>query len=330
MSIAKLWVKTFLLLYFFIGITVFAFLSQANFYGDLTRIGELCEYMFGWRAPKPKINPKLLKSSSFKESDIVVIGDSFSKKLMWQTRLTEANYKVKTLDWQDLENAICSDFGEILINNNFKGSTIIIESVQRNVDMRILASIACHNSKPLLDHEVYQDPPLTLPPNFGFNLKENIKTGIKAVFNTVRVLAYLSLNDNLLFRAHQIFLKKLDKGCEWFSNRACNIGVFYNEDIDTPRLSENTLNNIKKINATLQRFNVIWLIVPDKSSIYTEKNESGFWKTLEKNNLGPDLLDNFIKKREKVLDLYLPNDTHLSSVGSLFMGDLVKQWIETH
>lgn len=324
----KIWVKTFLFFYFMLAIVVFFFLSLTDFNGDLTRLGKLGEYAFGWKKKKPKIDPELLKSSSFKDSDIVVIGDSFSEKFVWQTKLTEAGYKVKTIHWMDIDNLLCSDFGKILLDNQFKGNLVIIETVQRMADDKISQSLSCSSGKVLLDHEHSQPPPLTRRKKVSFNFKEKIMTGIETLYNTIQATSPPRVNSLQVFGP--VLLKPLHKGCSWFSNRYCETGLFLSHDLDSSPLTSKIVEKIKKINLSLHRFKVIWLVVPDKSSVYTEREELGFWKDLEKNNLGPDLLSSFTKERDNLVDLYLPNDTHLSSAGSLFMGELVKQWIETH
>ncbi|MBS0272420.1 MAG: hypothetical protein JSR85_07230 [Proteobacteria bacterium] len=328
----KFFVKTFLIFYFMLAIVAFFFLALADFNGDLTRLGKLSEYAFGWKKKKPKIDPNLLKSSSFKDSDIVVVGDSFSEKFIWQTRLTKNNYKVKTIDWEELDQKLCTDFEELLISHNFRGKLIIIETVQRMAEIRASASLSCDSSKTLLDYESTMNPPLISLPKFGLNFKEKIITGIETFFNTIKAVSNPHADSIFIEKdgGHRVALKPLKKGCKWFSNRYCEIGVFLDNDLDFPSLTNNTIDKIKKINASFHQFKIVWLVVPDKSSIYTEREELEFWKELEKNNLGPDLFSSFIKERDKIVDLYLPNDTHLSSAGSLFMGELAKQWIETH
>jgi hypothetical protein len=113
MRIYKCFSLIIILMIAFTGIATFPFLGYSNYDGDLTRMGMLPEKHFGWTAPQPKIEKTLLISSNWIDADVLVIGDSFSEKLIWQSRLVQAGYKVRTENWASI-GQICNDFNDWL------------------------------------------------------------------------------------------------------------------------------------------------------------------------------------------------------------------------
>ena len=66
------------------GLVGFYFLPLASFEGDLTRMAKLPEAYFGWTKEQPAINPLLMKSAGWQESDVLAIGDSFTTAQIWR------------------------------------------------------------------------------------------------------------------------------------------------------------------------------------------------------------------------------------------------------
>ena len=128
------------------GIVTCPFLGYSNYDGDLTRMGMLPEKYFGWTAPQPKIDNTLLISSNWVDADILVIGDSFSEKLIWQSKLVQAGYKVRTENWASV-GQICHDFNDWLNLNKFKGRYVIIQSVENSFDARLKKSVQCNKTQ---------------------------------------------------------------------------------------------------------------------------------------------------------------------------------------
>ena len=124
------------------GAVGFYFLPLAGFEGDLTRVGMLPESMFGWTKPQPAVDPILLRSASWQEADVLVVGDSFSAPRIWQTVLVKRGLKVRTESWGGLP-AICEDFDEWLKNIGFKGKYVLLEIVERNTEGTLSKSINC-------------------------------------------------------------------------------------------------------------------------------------------------------------------------------------------
>jgi len=114
----------------------------------------------------------------------------------------------------------------------------------------------------------------------------------------------------------------------FFSNKLCQFGLFYHQDYTQPAISIKTIENIRAINKQLSNYNVIWLIIPNKSSVYQRDLPLDFWQSVAKNQLGPDLLKIFRHEKYHIKDLYKPNDTHLSTNGYLYLGQTVVEHIK--
>jgi hypothetical protein len=108
---------------------VWGSLFFTNYQGDLTRVGKWMESDFGWREPQPSIDPKFLVSSNLQEADVLVIGDSFSENLHWQSVLTQSGKKVATIHWGAI-GFICEDFSKQLKASGFRGKQIIIQAIE--------------------------------------------------------------------------------------------------------------------------------------------------------------------------------------------------------
>jgi hypothetical protein len=122
-------------------------------------------------------------------------------------------------------------------------------------------------------------------------------------------------------------------GCQLFSHRLCQYAIF--TDGDFSKETFNAIDNVVTVNKILQTVAIqpIWLIVPDKSSIYlgygqlNEHPYQNIWQSFAQFSelTVPDLGAVFIEKSRTVKDFYLPNDTHLSTNGQLYFGELVSQ-----
>lgn len=77
----------------------------------------------------------------------------------------------------------------------------------------------------------------------------------------------------------------------------------------------------------VKTYQVTWLIIPNKSSVYHRGVDEKFWQELETKNLGPNLLNNFRKEKYNIKDLYKPNDTHLSNQGYTELGKITYQFL---
>jgi len=303
-------------------------LSYTNYHGDLTRIAKQSELDFGWRTKQPAINISELRASPIDTADILVIGDSFSAGLIWQSNLVRENYKIATYHWNQ-NQLICKDFSKILNNAKFQGKTVIFEIVELGAEKRIKNSAECEESNilssPITDLKI---PEEQIDLSQSINLTGQFIAGAETLLNSMLInfSADYPKNHNKKNKRGKIYT--LTDGCTFFSNKLCQFGLFYHQDYTQTALHINTIKDMKTISQRLSNYNVIWLIIPNKSSVYQRELPIDFWKSLENNQLGPDLLNNFKINKYNIKDLYKPNDTHLSTTGYLHLGKIVSEYIK--
>ena len=90
------------------------------------------------------------------------------------------------------------------------------------------------------------------------------------------------------------------------------------------------LENVNLINARLASRQLIWLVIPDKSSVYLDDSNSLRDLNLELRqsiNVLDPLREAIIRKE---VDVYFGNDTHLSPKGHGFVGDSVLDYLKRH
>ncbi len=306
----------------------FPFLHFASFDGDLTRMGMLPEENFGWLSPQPQINKNYLKSSSWQDADVLVIGDSFSEKLVWQSKLVESGLKVRTEHWSNL-GAICEDFNDWLQGNNFKGRFIIIQSVENSFAPRLKKSIACKktNYKFLKPKEfvINQERMISNPVFGGGQLDIGLRTWMNKRLYEKKVsdpaFTHWKVNQN-------VSVHRMQNGCELFSHKNCNDVLFF-ELVgmgDANEVTKNMLTLQNRIKAN----NLIWLVIPDKETVYMNRDVS-FWTISQTQSKSVDVLS-YLKKavNAKEIDVYFGNDTHLSPKGYGFVGDSVLDYLKRH
>lgn len=318
MSATSLWLRLFLGGYAVITAMLAVTGLTPPYYGDLTRIGYLSERDFGWTLPQPAINAADLRSVRFADADVLVIGDSFSQRLHWQSVLVRKGLRMKSLDWTQV-SGLCSDFAGWARQQGFQGGLIIAESVEREMRAHLKASGTCSmQGRRVGDMESASDPPMTHRPGFRFNGSEALTTGIRTATNTWRATnaagSMVVLGD-VVVRPHP-------EGCRLFSHRACERVPVLGRDSQVPPLAEEDLAHMLALQAAARPVDLMWLVIPDKTSVYFER-DNPFWGRMAGQGLGIDLHAAFLQDKWRIRDLYASNDTHLSTAGYLRLGELV-------
>ncbi len=306
------------------GAIGFYFLPFATFQGELTRMGLLPEYLFGWTKPQPAIDAKWMQQASMKDADVLVIGDSFSDGRVWQTVLTQKGLKVRTESWDSLRG-ICEDFVPWLRAQGFSGKQVVFESVERNLENDLHHSLACqqmqYHSSSKTDTPRY--PPAT---SMDLNFKDysgKLSTGIRTRLN---VLEYERKSGSADFKSwllpNEIRLARVAQGCKLFSHAACHDALFLGYD-QAGEINANALDNIEQLNARLKGLTPVWVFVPNKSTVYLYPKKQ-FWNEAERRFKSPNLLKAFNQAiAANTVDLYPANNTHVSTTGYLLMGEQI-------
>jgi len=298
--------------------------------GDLARLGHLPEVNFGPRSSEAPIPDRWRVNSPFAEADVLVIGDSFSAGHVWQSRLQASGLRTATVHWDGLEACNgAADFGSHLVRlirqSGFKGRQVIIESVERSLDDRLQRR--CQPAAPAT-------PPLQL-----------IKVGpldqhygvlgwdwvYKALWHTLRLQ---SQPQDVTFQ--QTRMIKLADGCQRFSHRLCEYGLFFRNDFRKP--SFNSTGQLAAIDQHLHEagWQTLWLVMPDKSTVYLPEgygHQNPYvdpWRAIAAHGgiRQLELGDLLRRERFKQTDLYLPDDTHLGPAGFKVVGDAVVQLLK--
>jgi ribosomal protein L39E len=306
------------------GMVGFYFLPLAGFEGDLTRKGKLPESLFGWIKEQPAIDPRLMQQASWQDADVLAIGDSFSRQLLWQTALTRRGLRVRTETWEGVRN-ICADFTDWLRDMNFKGRYVVIEIIERGVEDSLDRAADCEHMEYHQVAEVRATPPATLLDRNKIDFSGKFSVGIQT---KLHALKYGQLSGKPSFKSwdlpNEARMARLPDGCELFSHPRCNDVLFFADD-HVSDFDANTLAKMEKINARLIGLIPIWVIVPDKSTVYLHPDKK-FWDEAERKFHAPNILKTFRQAiQRKTIDLYRGNDTHLSTTGYLIMGDAVYQ-----
>lgn len=300
-------------------------------YGDLTRIGRVPESDFGWRAAQPGVPPAALADAPLAEADVLVIGDSFSVGRLWQSVLVEQGLKVATTHWDQMDNALCGDLATWADAQGFRGRTVIVQTVQRWIARRVDRSLACMRTAHAYQAMGRSARPSSEPPAWALNESARLSTGLVTWTHGRRVRRELQ---EVVFRDPAnnlplVSVRPLGDGCDQFSHRLCDRGLFLAEDVVMAVPDGKELAFARRFNEAHPGLQIVWMVVPDKTTVYAEPERgAAFGRQLREAGLGPDLFAEAQAARRTIRDFYWPNDTHLSTQGMRHVGEVVRRWIE--
>lgn len=308
------------------GAIGFYFLPLASFTGPLTRMAKIPESLFGWTKQQPAVNPDYLINASWQEADVLAIGDSFSMPHLWQSVLVQHGMKVHTETWESMRN-VCEDFTPWLREKGFKGRHVVIEVVEHNFADRLDRSVNC---KQMYYHPIAY-PPVAPParqlPLAKADFSGKLSVGIRTKFNELK---YMELSTQPDFdnwnMTNNVRMNRVKNGCELFSHLRCSDALFLADD-HVGDFDADTLTRMQTLNARLQGFTAVWVVVPDKTTTYLHPDKF-FWDKAEEQFHAPNVLK--VLRQEisnKNIDLYPANETHLSTAGYLILGNAIYQSI---
>jgi hypothetical protein len=309
--------------------------------GDLTRIGGLSETEFRSQSVHAEVPPELLLSSPINQADILVVGDSFSVSfdgthrtgLAWQAKLVKQGLRVATLHWNHAQ-PMCAGFSDWLKGAGFKGHTVILQTVERELERRLLMTPECTRARPAgMDSSFRALPFDPGTSNNGLNWRANLMFGAVSVLHTHRAL---SAAGPLVIKApnadQYIRVVPIVDGCKWFSHRSCQRGLFLEDDQNHPELSPAHIVEMAKLNQEAESWKIFWLVVPNKSSLYLSSpgsdGRANQFAAIERASMGPDLYKTLSELKLQQHDVYLPNDSHLSPTGYQAVGTAVVEWVQ--
>lgn len=306
------------------GAVAFYFLPLAGFKSELTRVAMLPEREFGWRKPQPALQAAWMKQSSWQEADVLVIGDSFSEGLVWQTVLTRQGLRVRTEHWTAIRG-ICKDFMPWVRAQGFRGKYVVLEVVERNLQHGLPEALNCPQMQP--HFSALADAPRPLPPQVidhdRNNYQGRLSIGIQVALNYRR---YQRLSADANFGSailpNGVKVARVAQGCRRFSHLRCEDALFLGIDQATD-LPPEVLKTAKQIESRLQGVQVTWAFVPNKSTVYLYPHKY-FWQMAVQQLRAPDLLQMSQQALQQgVVDLYPADNSHFSTEGYLRMGEVI-------
>ncbi len=299
--------------------------------GDLTRIGNWSESDFGptyIQASLPAAPTGAIQPQS--SSGLLVLGDSFSHPNIWQSHFSKLS-SWPTYSFQ-YKNVGCVDnwLNWLAVSNNTGSRIVVMQVVERSFLAVFRNQRTCLPGKVHTAIQPENSPPAKVEIR---RLDLDAEYLFKTSLNTLRMRF-----QNGRLTSGGVVNVPLSSGA-FFSNKISNRLLYYAEDDikNSWRKSDidSSIQNIKMIQSRLADLNMrlVLVVVPDKSSVYRPYMQPSLAAALPPPNIfaslahagldSVDLSSVFAQKLGKSIDLYLPNDTHLSDAGYKLMGEAV-------
>lgn len=307
-------VVTFLLLG---GVNVALSLRFGAIRGDLARVGGFAERDYQPGAPQAdaRIAPNTV---ALADADVIVLGDSFSNKLLWQGEL-EALTGQRTLTFQYGQSGCVSNWLQWLHAATLKpGATVLVESSERSFVSRYNQMAPCPKIVPVPVRRHLESGAKSW---FDTDISLDIVYQVRVLLNSVRLKsqdAYLS------GEVVNVALKRNDRFTDHRADR-----LMYHIDDEgkndwTSSQVASALSGLEAEKAAFaasgQKFAV--LVMPDKSSVYRDDivapriRSSTVTRDLAAAGLSSlDTLACFRSLAATLPDFYLPDDTHTGPEG---------------
>jgi hypothetical protein len=296
--------------------------------GDLTRIGHWSERDYGWHHPQPTVVVRA-NGSVIENPQVLILGDSFSHPNIWQSYLAESR-RLEILSFQYQEVGCIENWLRWVSEKHYPNvRTIVIETVERGFVPLFRSLNSCAGRAPK-SFELAGGNLLPVRSTKGLMLDAGYL--IPTAANSIRT----ALSDSVVASGEVINVSlSTDK---LFSSRRSNRLLYYMEDDLKAGWSEKDMTaavkNLKRVQDGLaeQGLRLVVVVVPDKSTTYrpymTDRaSRNGYpdiFRQLSSAGVrNVNLLDQFQHAAGEVVDLYLPNDTHLSTQGYKLMASQV-------
>jgi hypothetical protein len=308
--------------------------------GDLTRTGGYSERDFGWNSTQPVVDVSA-NARLIADPDVLVLGDSFSVRNIWQSVLAAGSgRKIQSFHYNQ---AGCLANWIDYAGNHPTAKLIFIEVIERELLKRFTSQPACKSEYPIpLEGPAGKTAArrTTWPPEW------HIYYALRVAMNTLE----MALKPNAGIRSNVVAVRgsvinaPLKPDCASFSNRRADRLLYLALDEDKLQWKRDdqarAVANIRNIQKTLLEHGkeLVVVIVPDKLSVYERclqddrgggaTSKASFTDILIAAGIdSPDLFTTFRANSSRIVDLYYPNNTHLSESGYVLMADTLRQFI---
>ena len=295
--------------------------------GDLTRLGNLSERHFGWNDEQPLIN---VEDNLNINPDVVVLGDSFSDKNIWQSVASKySKLNFLTFQWNGLDKPGCLSQWIKTVNLEYPTAKfIVLETVERQF-------ISTFGSTPNNNCSATRlIPVLVREKVIESSRNRSIKSAMPDPIYAIQAIANEFKTFEQPLARGSAYVVPLTRA-DLFSNKKSGLMLFYKGDIAKIEWNQEAVNiaiqNIKNIDrfAREKGLTLLMAVVPDKSTAYREFIRSDQFKLqapdvwMELNRQGVnqvDLRSSIVNAVNSDRDIYMSNDSHLSSKGYIVMG----------
>jgi hypothetical protein len=302
--------------------------------GDLVRIGRWAERDFGGRAAQPVLAIKA-NGKGVTSPDVLVLGDSFSRGNLWQSVVsTQLNKKILSFHYD--EQVGCLDNWLQFALDDPSAKTVVVETVERNFIGVFREKKPCQKVEP---------KPFELAPEAAIPIRTkwppavNLAYAFAAARNTLKMY----FNANAPVHGKRVVNTPIKNACASFSNRRSDRMLYLKDDeIKLDWKHEDVIGAIAGIQRTQALFQAhgkkfILIVVPDKSTVYHDCLLGGDLATAKYENVTdkliaaginiPDLQRSFTANAGSFVDLYSPDDTHLSVSGFVFLASEIERFM---
>jgi len=295
--------------------------------GDLSRIGHWAERDYGWNQAQPVVSVRA-NGSAVETPQVVVLGDSFSHPNAWQSYLADSRH-LEILSYQYRDVGCVDNWVRWLKERHLSSvHTVVIETVERSFMALFRNRNTCAKREPQW-HE--SAATMLKPSRQQHGLTFDAAYLVPTLFNSVRA----ALQPGRIVSGGVVNVPLTTD--RLFSNRRANRLLYYSEDDLKMEWTEEdmaaAMQNLRHIQEELAASGLrfILVVVPDKSTIYRPymADEAGkaypdvFTRLKAAKVNSVDLSEHFRKEAGNTIDLYLPNDTHLSTQGYRLMATRV-------
>lgn len=293
--------------------------------GDLVRIGKYSENQFSYQT----IINTPINNSDHSASEIIVLGDSFSRPHLWQEELgLITNKSITTYDYHDVG---CPTNFFTWIKQESKPKVLIIQVVERMFP-QFSETRGCNYTAP-------KTRKAEIPENFKNTSKTSQLFQQDIFFNISATLNTFKSQHDKSITSGKVINSPLSRE-DLFSNPKANRLLYLKDDLNKFKWSkegiESSIDGLLNLKKDLEtkKIKLIIVVVPDKLSVYEDdllegpQQASSIHERLLEHQLSPlNLKTEFKKTRLYQKNLYAPNDSHLSAEGYKHLGRLLAKTV---
>jgi hypothetical protein len=289
--------------------------------GDLTRIGNWSERDFGWNKPQADV---FIHSNglSVTNPEVLILGDSYSHPNIWQSYL-EQGRQLQTLSYQYQDVGCIDNWVDWALEKHHPDvHTVVIQIAERSFVPQFRMVSSCPRRKPdpvkipQGDHNANRE---------DFDITLDGSYLLPAIANSIRIAGGSS--ERIV--SGEVISVPLSTS-RLFSNLKSDRMLYYADDELKANWSAEDVRaaatNLKSIQDAISEEDLrfILIVIPDKSSVYRDffADQDDYLEYPDVHQSlrdagvnAVDLLTFFQQQAAGTVDLYLPNDTHLSAQG---------------